>query len=77
VPGIRPSASKIERFGKAVLAIADRRVLIPSNAPWLEAFLAEVAGFPGIPDKDQVDSMTQVAGNLDPVIRLARRMNKR
>lgn len=74
IPGLRPSASKIERFGKAVLAISDRRVLIPPEASWLEAFLSEVAGFPNIPDKDQVDSMTQVAGNLDAVIRHARRL---
>lgn len=77
IPGIRPSASKIERFGKAVLAISDRRVLIPHEASWLAAFLSEIAGFPNIPDKDQVDSMSQVAGNLDPVIRRARCLHAR
>lgn len=77
IPGIRPSASKIDRFGRAVLAITDRRVLIPSSAPWLEAFLSEVAGFPSIHDKDQVDSMTQVAGNIDLVIHRARRLKNR
>ena len=72
LPGLRPSVSKIDRFGKAILEISDQRVLIPTQATWLEVFLAEVAGFPNIPDKDQVDSMTQIAGNLDRVIYLAR-----
>ncbi len=69
---LRPSASKIERFGRAVLAIDDGRVVIPTKAAWLERFLYELAAFPNIPDKDQVDSMAQVVANLDAVIRKAR-----
>lgn len=76
IPVRRPGASKVHRFGNAVLAIADRRVLIPSSAPWLEAFLSEVAGFPNIPDNDQVDSMSQIAGNLDTIIRRARYLRR-
>jgi hypothetical protein len=49
-----PHLSKIERFGRAALAVADGRVFIPEEAPWLEAFLFEVAAFPNIADKDQV-----------------------
>jgi predicted phage terminase large subunit-like protein len=75
--GVRPSASKIDRFGKTIHMIADGRVLIPKRAPWLERFLAEVAGFPNLVDKDQVDSMTQVAGALDRVIFLARHRKSR
>jgi predicted phage terminase large subunit-like protein len=59
-----PNQSKIERFGHAVMAIADGRVLIPTEAPWLESFLFEIAAFPNIADKDQVDSMSQFVANL-------------
>lgn len=41
-------------------------------AAWLERFLYEVATFPNIPDKDQVDSMTQIVGNIDAAIQRAR-----
>lgn len=71
-PALRPSASKIERFGRGILAIDDGRVVIPTKAAWLEGFLYEVAAFPNISDKDQVDSMTQVVGNIDAVVRTAR-----
>lgn len=70
--GTRPSASKIERFGRAILAIDDGRVVIPSDAPWLERFLYEVAAFPNIADKDQVDSMAQIIGNFQTAVRRAR-----
>lgn len=76
-PGLKPNLSKIDRFGKASLHIADGRVLLPTQAPWLDTFLNEVLGFPNIPDKDQVDSMTQLVGNLDRVIYLARRIRNR
>ncbi|MEC5291820.1 hypothetical protein VSX64_16190 [Aurantimonas sp. C2-6-R+9] len=70
--GTRPSASKIERFGRAILMIDDRKVLIPTDAPWLDRFLYEVSAFPNIADKDQVDSMSQLVGNLGEAARLAR-----
>jgi len=76
-PGLKPNLSKIDRFGKASLHIADGRVLLPTQAPWLDIFLNEVLGFPNIPDKDQVDSMTQLVGNLDRAIYLARRIRNR
>ncbi|MFN3891261.1 MAG: hypothetical protein ACK4MV_12750 [Beijerinckiaceae bacterium] len=71
-PGRRPNAGKIERFGQAALAIADGRVLIPTTAPWLESFLYEIASFPNIPDKDQVDSMTQLVAHINAGIWRAR-----
>ena len=71
-PGRRPNAGKIERFGQAALAVADGRILIPTTAPWLESFLYEVPSFPNIPDKDQVDSMTQLVAHMDAGIRRAR-----
>ena len=71
--GRRPNLSKIERFGKAVLQIANGRALLPTSAPWLESFLYEVTSFPNIADNDQVDSMTQLVGNLDRAFKLARK----
>ena len=44
----RPNLSKIELLGRAALAVADDPVFIPEEAPWLEAFLFEVAAFPNI-----------------------------
>jgi len=70
--GRRPNGGKIERFGQAALVIADGRVVIPTSAPWLESFLFEIASFPNIPDKDQVDSMTQLIAYTDAAIRRAR-----
>ena len=75
-PG-KPNEGKIKRFGRALLAIADGKVVIPSAAPWLERFLYEVAAFPNIADDDQVDSMTQLLGNFDRAARLARRFKER
>src|SRR6185437_938921 len=37
----RPSDSKIERFGRAILRIDDGQVQIPMSAPFLEKFLYE------------------------------------
>jgi len=70
--GLPPSLSKVERFGQAVLVISDGRVLIPEQAPWLEMFRYEVAAFPNIAEKDQVDSMTQFVANFDRAINLKR-----
>jgi predicted phage terminase large subunit-like protein len=72
----RPSDSKIERFGRAILRIEDGQVLIPMSAPFLEKFLYETSAFPNISDNDQVDSMTQVVANFDNAVAQARR-NKR
>lgn len=72
----RPSDSKIERFGRAILRIDEGQVLIPTAAPWLDRFLYEVSAFPNISDNDQVDSMSQVVANFDSAISQARR-NKR
>lgn len=69
----RPSDSKIERFGRAILRIDEGRVLIPTAAPWLDKFLYEVSAFPNISDNDQVDSMSQVVANFDIAISQARR----
>ncbi len=69
----RPSDSKIERFGRAILRIEDGQVLIPMSAPFVEKFLYEHSAFPNISDDDQVDSMSQVIANFDYAISQARR----
>jgi len=72
----RPSDSKIERFGRAILRIDAGQVQIPMSAPFIEKFLYETGAFPNISDDDQVDSMTQVIANFGNAIAQARR-NKR
>ena len=68
----RPNLSKIELFGRAALAVADGLVFIPKEAPWLESFLFEVAAFPNIADKDQVDSMSQLLAYRQRALYMAR-----
>jgi predicted phage terminase large subunit-like protein len=69
---VRPNLSKIELFGRAALAVADGLVFIPEEAPWLEAFLFEVAAFPNIADKDQADSMSQLLAYRERALYMAR-----
>lgn len=68
-----PSRSKIDRFGRATLWIADGLIFIPEKAEWLDDFLYEVVAFPNFSDDDQVDSMCQVIANFERAIYLARR----
>jgi predicted phage terminase large subunit-like protein len=72
-PALMPGDRKIDRFGRAPIAIGDGRVLLPKAAPWLEKFLYEVGAFPNAPEDDQVDSMTQLVAHLDRAAFLARR----
>jgi phage terminase large subunit-like protein len=68
----RPNLSKIELFGRAALAVDDGLVFIPEEVPWLESFLFEVAAFPNIADKDQVDSMSQLLAYRERALCMAR-----
>lgn len=62
--GLRPIAIDV-RVDKEVRAIAAQakveagQVLLPTEAPWLSAYLDEMAAFPGGRHDDQVDSTTQ------------------
>jgi hypothetical protein len=51
--------------------IRNKKIFLPENAIWREAFVAEVIGFPGEFD-DQVDAMTQYLDfmDTDPVVPL-------
>jgi len=56
---IMPTADKLTRAVVQSAKIEAGSVQIPSQAPWLEAFLLEVAAFPDGRFDDQIDSMTQ------------------
>lgn len=52
--------ARTDKFDRAMYVAAEwncGRVLIPKSAPWLDAFLAEVTGFTGVPGKDRHDDM--------------------
>jgi predicted phage terminase large subunit-like protein len=50
--------SKAARFNDHLPKIRNKRVHLPENAIWREAFIAEIVNFPDEFD-DQVDAMTQ------------------
>lgn len=53
---------KEERLIGCLAEIERGLFLLPSDAPWLSAFVAELKGFPMSKHDDQVDSMTQFIG---------------
>ena len=53
-----PRLSKEERMRGQLGLIEDGRILLPDEAPWLEAFLSECRAFPNGRNDDQVDSMS-------------------
>jgi predicted phage terminase large subunit-like protein len=55
---------KVMRLHLQTPVIENGRVYLPTSAPWLADFLAEVTGFPGSKYDDQVDSMTQALAHL-------------
>ncbi len=57
VKGFTPKGEKIERVNGQTAVIEAGRVLLPTTAPWLKAFVDEVRAFPGGKHDDQVDSM--------------------
>jgi len=54
----RPTGSKAERMEAESPVLAQGRVHVPYEAPWLEAFRAEVIKFPEARHDDQIDSMS-------------------
>lgn len=63
--GHNPKEGKVERATVQVPKVERKRVYLPMAAPWLEAFEAEVTGFPLTKYADQVDSMVQFLHALD------------
>lgn len=60
-----PREDKVERAIAQTPKIERKRVFLPIEAPWLETFIAEIAGFPLVKYDDQVDSMVQFLRFLD------------
>jgi predicted phage terminase large subunit-like protein len=54
----KPKGDKKERLISQIDLIEGGSVLLPKDAPWLEAFVAELLSFPGRHD-DQVDALSQ------------------
>lgn len=55
----RPVACKEERFNGALAEVEAGHFLLPSDAPWLEAFRSELRAFPYGRHDDQADSFSQ------------------
>ena len=50
---------KIMRLHSQTSLFEERRVLLPTYAPWLAEYVRELTSFPGCKFDDQVDSTTQ------------------
>lgn len=59
VEAIRPKGDKIMRFQSVSARIEAEQVFVPSQANWLEDYLAELMMFPASRHDDQVDSTSQ------------------
>lgn len=57
--GITPRGEKLARLEAQSARIEAGHVLLPTEAPWLGEFLAEVLAFPNGRHDDQVDSLSQ------------------
>jgi predicted phage terminase large subunit-like protein len=69
IEGIKtpPGSDKYTRFAAQSIKFENRRVFIPSEAPWLAAYVHEIMSFPGAKHDDQVDSTTQALEFLTPM----------
>ncbi len=61
---VNPKQGKVERATIQLPRFENRRVYLPNEAPWLEAFENEVAAFPLGKYADQVDLMVQFFAGL-------------
>jgi predicted phage terminase large subunit-like protein len=57
-------ADKVMRLHACSDRFENGRVLLPESAPWLDAYITELIGFPGVKHDDQVDSTTQALDYL-------------
>src|SRR6266481_3160667 len=58
VVAIKPDRDKLSRLISQIDLFEGGSVLLPKDAPWLDAFVSELLSFPGRHD-DQVDALTQ------------------
>lgn len=56
---IRPATSKEERFNGCLGEVEAGHILLPADAPWLDAFCGELRAFPSGRHDDQADSFSQ------------------
>jgi predicted phage terminase large subunit-like protein len=54
-----PRGDKAMRLATVTAIFEEGRVLLPVSAPWLDSFVDELCGFPGLKHDDQVDSTSQ------------------
>jgi predicted phage terminase large subunit-like protein len=75
VKEVTPLGDKFQRAQPAASAWNDGRILVPNEAPWLKAFLAEMATFTGVndPHDDQVDCLDGAWNEADSEILYIRR----
>jgi predicted phage terminase large subunit-like protein len=59
IQAIRPEGDKVTRLNLLTGLIESGHVILPPEAPWLDAFLLEITRFPRAKYDDQVDSFTQ------------------
>lgn len=64
-----PGSDKRVRFAAQAMKFESGKVLLPREANWLEAYIAEITGFPGSKYDDQVDSTSQALEMLDSCAR--------
>lgn len=60
----KPKLDKITRFASVVPLFQASRVVVPTYAMWLQAFISEVTTFPGGEHDDIVDSVSQFLGYM-------------
>jgi predicted phage terminase large subunit-like protein len=59
-----PGNDKIMRLHAQTAVFENGLVILPTHAPWLADYVAELTGFPGVRYDDQVDSTTQALDHL-------------
>jgi predicted phage terminase large subunit-like protein len=64
VRGIHSHAEKVERAATAIVRTEAQQVFFPAQAPWLEAFEAELLSFPDGGHDDQVDVLSLAANEV-------------
>ena len=59
IRAIVPTVDKRLRLSNTTPMLEEGRVFVPGSAPWLEDYVYELCGFPGLRHDDQVDSTSQ------------------
>jgi predicted phage terminase large subunit-like protein len=65
-----PGSDKLMRFAAQTIKFEQGQVMLPSAAPWLGDYLAELTGFPGTKFDDQVDSTSQALDFMNDYCKL-------